>query len=101
VRVAVEGSLGVALLGLIASEVPDDQGLVSGGRQEHVGAGEMLVVWPRSKSVTKVVLDVLLHGGSQTGDPAILQIVSLQSFFPLGLSHSTMPTADILICSGS
>lgn len=84
VRVAVEGSLGVAVLGLIASEVPDDQGLVSGGRQEHVGAGEMLVEWPRSKSVTKFVLDVLLHGGSQTGDPAILQIVSLQSFFLLG-----------------
>lgn len=44
VRVAVEGSLGVTVLALIASEVPDDQGLVSGGRQEHVGAGEIMLV---------------------------------------------------------
>jgi len=38
VRVAVESPLGVAVLGLIASEVPDDQRLVPGGRKEHVGA---------------------------------------------------------------
>lgn len=44
VRVAVEGSLGVTVLALIASEVPDDQGLISGGRQEHVGAGETMLV---------------------------------------------------------
>lgn len=31
-------SLGVAVLGLITSEVPDDQSLVSAGGQEHVGA---------------------------------------------------------------
>lgn len=39
-------SLRVTVLGLIAGEVPDDQGLVSGSRQEHVGAGELLVAWP-------------------------------------------------------
>lgn len=38
VGVAVERSFGVAVLGLIAGEVPDDQSLVSGSRQEHVGA---------------------------------------------------------------
>lgn len=38
----MERSLGVTVLGLIASEVPDDQGLVSGSRQEHVGAEERL-----------------------------------------------------------
>jgi len=38
VRVAVERSLGVTVLGLVAGEVPDDQGLVSATRQEHVGA---------------------------------------------------------------
>lgn len=38
VGVARQGSLGVSVLGLIASEVPDDQGLVAGSRQEHVGA---------------------------------------------------------------
>ena len=36
--VALEGSLGVSVLGLIASEVPDDQGLVARSRQEHVRA---------------------------------------------------------------
>lgn len=35
----MERSLGVAVLGLVAGEVPDDQGLVAAGGQEHVGAG--------------------------------------------------------------
>lgn len=39
----MERSLGVAVLGLVAGEVPDDQGLVSAGRQEHVGAVSLLV----------------------------------------------------------
>lgn len=51
-RVTVERPLGVTVLGLVAGEVPDDQGLVTGRGQEHVG---------------------VLHGGSQAGDPAILQ----------------------------
>lgn len=38
VRVAAQRLLGVAVLGLIAGEVPDDQGLVTGTRQQHVGA---------------------------------------------------------------
>lgn len=38
VRVAVETALGVAVRGLIAGEVPDDEGLVSAARKEHVGA---------------------------------------------------------------
>lgn len=38
VGVAVQRLLGVTVLGLIASEVPDDQSLVAGGGQEHVGA---------------------------------------------------------------
>ena len=49
--VALERSLGVTVLGLVAGEVPDDQGLVSGSRQEHVGAGGLLVVWPRGIAV--------------------------------------------------
>lgn len=36
--VALQGSLGVAVLRLVAGEVPDDQGLVSATGQEHVGA---------------------------------------------------------------
>lgn len=43
VGVTVERSLGVTVLGLVAGEVPDDQGLVSGGREKHVGAIVMLV----------------------------------------------------------
>lgn len=38
VGVTVERSLGVTVLGLIAGEVPDDQSLVTGSGQEHVGA---------------------------------------------------------------
>lgn len=38
VRVTVQRALGVTVLGLIAGEVPDDQGLVAGSGQEHVGA---------------------------------------------------------------
>lgn len=38
--VAGQGSLGVTVLVLIAGEIPDDQGLVAGSRQEHVGAVE-------------------------------------------------------------
>ncbi len=36
--VAVERSLGVTVLRLVPSQVPDDQSLVSATRQEHVGA---------------------------------------------------------------
>jgi hypothetical protein len=82
VGVAVKRSLGVAVLGLIAGEVPDDQGFVSGGRQEHVGAGKRLVECPRGKAYLWF-LDVLLHGGSQAGDPAILLKVSLHSVFSI------------------
>jgi hypothetical protein len=40
VGVAVQRSLGVAVLRLVASEVPDDQGLVTAAGEEHVGAIE-------------------------------------------------------------
>lgn len=38
VRVAVERALGVAVAGVVARQVPDDQRLVTRTRQEHVGA---------------------------------------------------------------
>jgi len=38
VRVAVEAPLGVTVRGLVAGQVPDDQGLVAGTGQEHVRA---------------------------------------------------------------
>lgn len=34
--------LGVTVLGLIASEVPDDQSLVTRAGQEHVGANRIV-----------------------------------------------------------
>jgi hypothetical protein len=36
--VALERPLGVAVLGLVAREVPDNQGVVARGGEEHVGA---------------------------------------------------------------
>lgn len=79
--VTLERSLGVAVLGLIAGEVPDDQSLVSAGREEHVGATVSQSVSSRCISNRGMaVLDVLLHRGGQAGDPAILQtFVSIQS----------------------
>lgn len=38
VGVAVQGLLGVTVLRLVTGEIPDDQGLVTGAGQEHVGA---------------------------------------------------------------
>ena len=38
VRVALEGPLGVSVLGLVPGEVPDDQAVVTATREEHVGA---------------------------------------------------------------
>lgn len=40
VGVAVETPLGVSVRGLVAGEVPNDQRLVAGSGQEHVGAGK-------------------------------------------------------------
>ena len=39
-RVAVERSLGVAVLRLVPGQVPDDESLVSATGKEHVGAAE-------------------------------------------------------------
>ena len=43
VGVAVQTPLGVSVRGLVASEVPDDQSLVAGRRQEHVRAAEKTI----------------------------------------------------------
>lgn len=37
-RVTLEGSLGVTVLGLVTGKIPDDQSLVSAGGEQHVGA---------------------------------------------------------------
>lgn len=38
VGVTVEAALGVAVAGLVAGQVPDDEGLVARSGEEHVGA---------------------------------------------------------------
>jgi hypothetical protein len=43
VGVAVEAPLGVTVRGLVAGQVPDDQGLVAGTGQEHVRAGAVSI----------------------------------------------------------
>lgn len=48
-RVAVEPPLRIAVLGLIAGEVPNDQGLVSAGGEEHVGAVSTVSAGPRRR----------------------------------------------------
>jgi hypothetical protein len=56
VGVTRQRSLGVTVLGLIAGEVPDDQGLVAGSRQEHVGAVQgrpMLATQTVFRSISK------------------------------------------------
>lgn len=52
-RVTVERSLGVTVLSLVTGEVPDDQGLVAGGGEEHVGASCLLVFLHVSIEVLK------------------------------------------------
>jgi hypothetical protein len=42
VGVAVEATFGVTVRGLVAGEIPDDEGLVAGSRQEHVRAARGL-----------------------------------------------------------
>lgn len=53
VRVTVKGSLWVTVGGVVAGQVPDDQGLVAGSRQEHV--------W-------------VLEGGSEGSNPAAVAL---------------------------
>jgi hypothetical protein len=67
VRVTVEGAFGVAVRGLITGQVPDDEGLVTRTRQEHVGAEPLLVHAPWIMYCCKLLL---LEGGGQGSDPA-------------------------------
>ena len=71
----MERSLGVAVLGLVTGEVPDDQTLVSACGEEHVGAVTPSVVGTIGKASMSFLCHILLHGSGQAGDPAILLIV--------------------------
>lgn len=56
VGVSLEGALWVSVGGLIAGQVPDDEGLVAGSGQEHVWAAEKS--WSASSFEGEVVLDL-------------------------------------------
>jgi hypothetical protein len=81
VGVALEATLGVAVRGLVAGQVPDDESLVARSGQEHVGAGAMLAErlvarrlagWAgrRCSSQLRRRADALLKRGSEGSNPA-------------------------------
>jgi hypothetical protein len=78
VGVALEATLGVAVRGLVAGQVPDDESLVARSGQEHVGAAAMLaerlvarrLAGPRCSSQLRRRADALLKRGSEGGNPA-------------------------------
>lgn len=69
-RVTVEAALGVAVRGLVAGKVPDDQSLVARSRQEHVGAENEAISILCLFLCTRWRRCSLLKRGSQAGDPA-------------------------------
>ena len=81
VGVALEATLGVAVRGLVAGQVPDDESLVARSGQEHVGAGAMLAERLRRAQACKLAgrrcssqlrrrADALLKRGSEGSNPA-------------------------------
>lgn len=74
--VALQAALGVAVSLLIAGKVPDDQGLVAGTGQEHVGAKSRnqksdVRTWMRK--IWSIWL-LLLQRGGEGGNPAIVAL---------------------------
>ena len=53
VRVAMKGSLWIAVVGFVAGQVPDDESLIAGSGEEHVG---------------------VLEGSCEGGDPAAVAL---------------------------
>lgn len=106
--VAVERPLGVSVLRLVARQVPDDQRLVTAGGQEHVGAAERREQRSASLSSSghgaastecarkRLIggLFVLLHGGSQASDPAILITMPVSIVCPF-TSPSIHPSSHL------
>jgi hypothetical protein len=60
VRVTVQAAFGVAVAGLVAGQVPDDEGLVARAREKHA----------RSHLLCGSVGYALLKGGSEGSNPA-------------------------------
>ena len=60
--VTVERSLRVAVLGLVAGQVPDDEGLVTATGQEHVGAVE------EGKSEVSIAISISISRSHSYGE---------------------------------
>lgn len=78
--VALKASLGVAVGLVVASQVPDDQGLVATGGKEHVGAIDGAIAISKTlfqnfETLPRLlVIFLLLKRGSQAGNPAIVAL---------------------------
>jgi len=70
--VAVQTPLGVAVRSLVAGEVPDDQGLVSGAGQEHVGAVGLSVTAHCGRRASGLLVPCKLSSLQTHATPAIL-----------------------------
>jgi hypothetical protein len=70
VGVTVEATFGVTVRGLVAGEVPDDEGLVAGSGQEHVRAARGLASCARIALADMDMVNVLLEGSRQGSDPS-------------------------------
>lgn len=73
VGVALQAALGVTVGLLIAGEVPDDQGLVTGTGQQHVGAKRRSQVRRTFEAKIRASL-LLLQRGGKGGNPAIVAL---------------------------
>lgn len=77
-RVALETALGVSVGGFVAGQVPDDQGLVAGSGQQHVGAiiknSSQNFVPSKIQSSDRDRSLLLLQGGGKGSNPAIVAL---------------------------
>lgn len=78
VRVTLEAALGVTVGLLITGKVPDDQGLVAGCGQQHVGAiiknSSQNFVPSKIQSSDRDRSFLLLQGGGKGSNPAIVAL---------------------------
>jgi hypothetical protein len=84
VGVAVQTPLGVAVRGLVAGQVPDDERLVARAGQEHVGAGRKSVIARLARRATFLGGHALLQRGSKGGNPARVALEGTTEYELLG-----------------
>jgi hypothetical protein len=96
VGVALQAPLRVTVRGLVAGEVPDDQGLVAGTGQEHVRAGRCQYkscrMQPRTVSVFRGVQNSITHFSREVAREVT------QPEWPSRVPRRTNCSAMIAIC---